>query len=102
MIQSKILIYILAGVVGLSSISSIVGVVKDKLYPVEKTYTKEAVELILKHRELENEIEQLKIENQVIEKDNERLTKSITADSTIIYDSSRSYRDSLRTVLFNR
>lgn len=102
MIQSKILIYAIAGLLGLGSVSSLFRGVKDSFFPTEKTYTKEAVALILKHKELQNEISKLKIENQVIEKDNERLKTNITSDSTIIYDSSRQYRDSLREFLFSR
>jgi hypothetical protein len=99
MFQNKILIYVLGFILSLSIISTIVNNVKD--YFKEPTYTKEAVELLLKHQSLKKEIENKLIEIEIIEKDNERLKQNITADSTIIYDSSREYRDSLRAVLFN-
>jgi len=100
MIQNKILIYVIVGLLSLGAISSIFKNVKDTLFPEERTYTKEAVELMLKHERLKQEIKVLEIENKIIEKDNERLTKNITTDSTIVYNSSRAYRDSLRAELF--
>jgi hypothetical protein len=100
MIQSKILIYIIGGLLSLGAVSSIFNNAKDQFFPEEKTYSLEAVELILKHNKLKEQIKALEIENQIIEKDNERITKSISADSTVVYNSSRSYRDSLRTELF--
>jgi hypothetical protein len=98
MVQSKILIYVVVGFLALGSVSSIFNGLKDSFFPSEKTYTKEAVELILKHKELLTENEKLRIENQVIEKDNERLQKEIPIDSAIVWDSHREYRDSLRAV----
>jgi len=98
MLQSKAIVYILIAVFSLSTLSTIVSNVKD--YFKEPTYSKEAVELMLKHAKLKQEIEDLKIENKIIEKDNERLKQNITTDSTVIYNSSREYRDSLRAVLF--
>ena len=98
MLQSKAIVYILIAVFSLSTLSTIVSNVKD--YFKESTYSKEAVELMLKHAKLKQEIEDLKIENKIIEKDNERLKQNITTDSTVIYNSSREYRDSLRAVLF--
>jgi hypothetical protein len=98
MLQSKAIIYILAAVFSLSIVSSIVNNVKD--YFKEPTYTKDAIELMIKHDRLKQEIKKLEIDNQIIEKDNERLKHNITSDSITIYDSSRAYRDSLRAVLF--
>jgi hypothetical protein len=98
MLQNKAIVYILIAVFSLSTLSTIVSNVKD--YFKEPTYSKEAVELMLKHAKLKQDIEDLKIENKIIEKDNERLKQNITTDSTIIYNSSREYRDSLRAVLF--
>lgn len=98
LISNKILIYIAITVFSLSTVSSIVSNVKD--YFKEPTYTKEAVELILKHAKLKQEIEDLKIENQIIEKDNERIKQDISADSNIVWNSSKHYRDSLRSELF--
>jgi len=100
LLQNKIIVYILAAVFSLSLINGIVGNVKD--YFKEPTYTKEAVELIIKHRALKKENENLKLEIDVIERDNERIKQSISADSSVIFDSSRQYRDSLRSALFNR
>ena len=98
MLQNKLLIYAVGTILSLSIISTIVSNVKD--YFKEPTYTKEAVELMLKHQELKIEIKEKLIEIQIIEKDNERLKQSIGIDSAIIYDSSREYRDSLRNYLF--
>lgn len=86
----------------MGALSSITNNIRDTFFPPEKTYSKEAVELMLKHNELKQEIKSLKIENEIIEKDNERISKDITTDSLTIYSSSRAYRDSLRTALFNR
>ncbi len=97
MLQSKILIYVIGGLVSLSIISTIVSNVKD--YFKEPTYTKEAVELLLKHQALKSEIKEKLIEIQIIEKDNERLKQSITSDSVTIWSSSVQYRDSLREYL---
>jgi len=96
MLQGKILIYVIGGIVSLSIISTIVSNVKD--YFKEPTYTKEAVELLLKHQALKSEIKEKLIEIQIIEKDNERLKQSITADSSVIWNSSIHFRDSLRSI----
>ena len=74
--------------------------VKD--FFTEPTYTKEAVELMLKHDRLKQENKKLELEIQVIEKDNERLKQNISADSAVIHNSSRAYRDSLRAVIFGQ
>lgn len=99
MFQNKILTYVIGVVLSLSIISTIVSNVKD--YFKEPTYTKEAVELLLKHQALKKEIQDKLIEIEIIEKDNERLKQNIASDSATIYDSSREYRDSLRAVFFN-
>jgi|TARA_R110000787_G_scaffold23873_1_gene68056 hypothetical protein len=92
--------WVFAGLFSLGSVSSIFSNIKESFFPLEKTYSLEAVELILKHNKLKEQIKALQIENQIIEKDNERISKSISADSNIVYNSSRAYRDSLRTELF--
>jgi len=68
----------------------------------EVNYSEKEVSLILKVERLNNQIKELKIESQIIEKDNERINKNITIDSVVIYDSSRKYRDSLRSVYFSK
>ena len=100
MFSNKILIYIVAGTIALSLISNIITTIKDWTKP--PTYTKEAIELMVKHAQLKKEIEQYKIENDSLKKDYEKIVLSITQDSTIIHNSSRAYRDSLRNYIFNR
>lgn len=97
-LSKTILIYIVGGLLSLSIISSLINNIKD--YFKEPTYTKEAVELMLKHQQLKLEIENLQKEIEIIEADNERIKSDISKDSTIIYNSSREYRDSLRAVIF--
>jgi len=65
-------------------------------------FTPKEVALMMKVKDLNKEIEDLKIENEIIEKDNERITQNIGADSAAIYDGSRAYRDSLRAELFGQ
>ena len=102
MIQSKILIYVIVGLLSLVAVSNTFKNLNDTFFPEEKTYSLEAVELMIKHDRLKKEIQNIRLENEVIEKDNERLKKSIGADSSYIFDSSRQYRDSLRSAIFNR
>ncbi len=97
MLKSNLFIYFIGFLLTISIISSLVTNVKE--YFKEPTYTKEAVELMLKHQQLKNEIKELEIENQIIEKDNERLKQNITSDSITIWSSSIQYRDSLRAIL---
>lgn len=97
---NKILIYVIVGVLTIGALSGMFKNGKDIFFPPEKTYSLKAVKLILKHDRLRQEIKDLEIENEIIEKDNERITKDITADSSTIYDSSREFRDSLRAELF--
>lgn len=99
-VSNRIVIWVIVGILSLGALSSIFSNVKDSFFPAEKTYSKEAVELMLKHSKLKEEIKNLQIENEIIEKDNERITHNITADSSAIYNSSRAYRDSLRAELF--
>lgn len=94
----KILIYVGVGLMLLNLVFNTISNIKN--INKEPTYTKEAVELMIKHSILKKEIEQYKITNQIIEQDNDRLKKSINADSVVIYTSSRAYRDSLRAELF--
>lgn len=100
MFSNKILIYIVAGTIALSLISNIIATIKDWTKP--PTYTKEAIELMVKHAQLKQEIERYKLENDSLKKDYEKIVLSITQDSTIIHNSSRAYRDSLRNYIFNR
>ncbi len=100
MLQSKILIYISGGLLSLVALSSVVSNVKDTFFPEEKTFSLEAVQMMLKHDRLMQENKTLLIENEIIEKDNERLKHDIDSDSTIVANSSRQYRDSLRAELF--
>jgi hypothetical protein len=98
--QNKILIYVIVGLLSFGALSSIFSNVKDTFFPAEKTYSIEAVELMLKHDRLKQENKKLLIENEVIEKDNERLKHDIDTDSVTVANSSRQYRDSLRAELF--
>jgi hypothetical protein len=100
MFQSKILIYIVIGLLSLVSLSSVFKNVKDTFFPTEKTYSLEAVKLMIKHDRLIQKDKELEIEYEIMEKDNERLKNDKTADSTVIFNSSRAYRDSLRAELF--
>jgi len=97
-VSKTLLIYIGGGLLSLSILSSLVNNIKD--YFKEPTYTKEAVELMLKHQKLKLEIENLKKEIEIIEADNERIKHDISKDSIVIYNSSREYRDSLRAIIF--
>ena len=100
MFTNKILIYVVAGVVALSLISNIITTIKD--WTKEPVYTKEAIEIMVKHAQLKKENEAYKIEIDSLKKDYEKIVISITQDSTIIHNSSRAYRDSLRNYIFNR
>lgn len=97
MLQGKFFLYFIGAILAIGTIFTIVNNVKD--YFKEPTYTKEAVELMLKHQKLKREIESLLIENQIIEKDNERLKQNITSDSITIWSSSIQFRDSIREYL---
>lgn len=97
-LQNKIIVYIVVSLLGLSIVKGFIDTIKD--FFAEPTYTKKAVELMLKHDRLKQKNKKLELEIQVIEKDNERLKHDITADSLTIYNSSRAYRDSLRAELF--
>jgi len=100
MLQSKVLIYIVIGLLSLVSLSSVFKNVKDTFFPAEKTYSLEAVQMMIKHDRLKQENKDLLIDNEVIEKDNERLKKGIPADSVFIANTSRNYRDSIRAATF--
>ncbi len=65
-------------------------------------YSEKEVALIIKVKDLNKEINDLKLENKIIEKDNERISHNIGADSSAIYNGSREYRDSLRAELFGQ
>jgi hypothetical protein len=99
-VSNRIVIWALVGILSLGSISSIFSNIRDTFFPQEKTYSLEAVQLMLKHDRLKQEIKDLQIENEIIEKDNERITHNISSDSATVYNSSRAYRDSLRAELF--
>ncbi len=101
-VSNRVVIWILIGVLSLGALSSLFATVKDSFFPQEKTYSLEAVELMLKHDRLKQEIKDLQLENEIIEKDNERITQNIGTDSAAIYDGSRAYRDSLRAELFRQ
>lgn len=100
MLDSKIVIYVLAGVFSLSLISGIINNVKD--YLKEPSFTKEAVELIIKHEALKKTNQDLLLEIENYKKAYERIEQDISLDSNIIFNSDREYRDSLRRVIFNR
>jgi hypothetical protein len=102
MIQSKILIYIVGGILLLGSLQSIFKNAKDQFFPAERMYSLEEAKLMLKHDSIINHDAVLVKEFNVIEKDNERLKDNIVGDSTIIYNSSRQYRDSIRSSIFSR
>ena len=99
-VSNRLVIWVFVGLLSLGALSSVFSNIKDTFFPAEKTYSKEAVELMLKHDRLKQEIRDLQMENEIIEKDNERITKDISADSSAVYNSSRAYRDSLRAELF--
>lgn len=99
-LSNKWTLYAIIGVFSLSIIANIVGNIKEMRK--EPTYTKEAVELMIKHSLLEKKTEELLITNKILEMDIARLSKSIEQDSLIIHNSSRAYRDSLRNYIFNR
>lgn len=97
---NKILIYIVASIIGISLLSNIITTIKDWTKP--PTYTKEAIEVMIKHAKLKEQIEQYKQENELLKKDYTKIVNSITEDSLLIHNSDRAYRDSLRNYLFNR
>ena len=99
-VKNRILLYVIVGIVLLGSLSSMFTNIKSTFFPEEKTYSIEAVKLMIKHDRIREENKELKIENQVIEKDNEKLIQDTGADSTIIHNSSRAYRDSIRASIF--
>ena len=98
MIKTEKLLFLIVGILGVLLVLEITGVFDN-----EQTvgYSEKEVALMIKVKDLDREISKLKIENEIIEKDNERIKQNINVDSAIIFDSSRQYRDSLRTVLFN-
>lgn len=100
LLSNKWILYAIIGVFSLSIIANIVGNIKEMRK--EPTYTKEAVELMIKHSLLEKKTEELLITNKILEMDIARLSKSIEQDSLVIHNSSRAYRDSLRNYIFNR
>jgi hypothetical protein len=99
MIQSKVLIYVVVGILLLGSLSGILKNAKDQFFPAERVYTLEEAKLMLKHDSIINYDAELVIEFNVMEKDNERLTKDIPGDSVTIVNGSISYKDSLRAAL---
>ena len=99
--QNKILIYVIVGILLLGSLSGILKNTRDQFFPAERVYTLEEARLMLKHDSIINHDAQLIIEFNVIEKENEKLIKDIPGDSTVIHNSSRHYRDSIRASLFN-
>ncbi|PIZ50428.1 hypothetical protein COY27_07135 [Candidatus Woesearchaeota archaeon CG_4_10_14_0_2_um_filter_33_13] len=99
-LSNKWVLYAIIGLFSLSIISNFIGNIKEMRK--EPTYTKEAVELMIKHSLLEKKNEELLITNKILEMDIARLSQSIDKDSTIIHNSSRAYRDSLRNYIFNR
>lgn len=99
-LSNKWILYAIIGVFSLSIIANIVGNIKEMRK--EPTYTKEAVELMIKHAKLKEQIEQYKQENELLKKDYTKIVNSITEDSLLIHNSDRAYRDSLRNYLFNR
>lgn len=100
LLSNKWILYAIIGLFSLSIIANIVGNIKEMRK--EPTYTKEAVELMIKHSLLEKKTEELLITNKILEMDIARLSKSIEQDSMVIHNSSRAYRDSLRNYLFNK
>jgi len=98
--KDKTLLYLIVGGLILNLLTSI-------LLPIinlkdQDVYSKDEVELMLKHQAIEIEASYLKKENEIIEKDNERIKENIGSDSTIIFDSSRAFRDSIRRYIFNQ
>lgn len=100
--ENKILIYVIIGILLLGSLSGIFKNISDQFFPGERVYTLEEAKLMLKHDSIMNYDSVLEMEYNVMEKDNERLKKDVIGDSTIIYNSSRSYRDSIRASVFAR
>jgi hypothetical protein len=97
MIKKESILYLVVGLIVVFLALDIFGVFDTKV-PVG--YSPKEVALMMKVKDLNEEIEDLKIENEIIEKDNERITQNIGTDSAAIYDGSRAYRDSLRAELF--
>ena len=96
MIRTEKIFQIVVGVIALLLALEIGGIFqKDE--PLG--YSEKEVALMIKIKELDNKLKSLESENQIIEKDNEKLQKEIPADSAIVWDSHRKYRDSLRAVL---
>lgn len=79
---------------GLLTIIMLQGLLNDNSNPENELYR-------AKINELNQDIVELNKSIYIIDRDNERLKKDINKDSTVIYDSSREYRDSIRAALFN-
>jgi len=63
-------------------------------------HTDKEVQLMMLLKDKNEEIKNLKVDNELMVKDYERIEKNIGADSVVFYNSSRAYRDSLRASIF--
>ena len=97
MIKAEKLLYIIVAILAVFLTMEISGLLDSKQ---PNGYSEKEVALMMKVKDLSEEIEGLKNENLIIEKDNERIKGSIGSDSVIVWNSSREYRDSLRAELF--
>lgn len=97
---NRIIIIVVLVLLCFGSLSSMYSNLKDTFFPEEKTYSLEAVKLMIKHDRIIQRDKELEIEYNIIVKDNERLKKNIPADSVFIANASRAYRDSIRAATF--
>ena len=92
--MSKIRIeHILIGLLSILIINSFINVFKGTGMSEEEHLWR------VKYNELEKINESLLIENEIIQKDYERIEKNMSSDSSAVWNGSRVYRDSLRAIL---
>ena len=83
-------------VIGFLLLLEIFGIFESE---IKNGYSEKEVELMIQIKELNNKIDNLKAENEIIEKDNEKLQTEIPLDSAVVWNSHRLYRDSLRSAI---
>ena len=96
MSNSEKTIQISVVIIGFLLILEIFGIFESE---TKKGYSEKELALMIKIENLNNKIESLKAENEIIEKDNEKLQSEIPVDSAIVWNAHREYRDSLRSAI---
>ena len=96
MIRTEKLFQLLVIIIGLLLVMEIIGIFEPES---SVGYSEKEVQLMLQIKELNSKIDNLKAENEIIEKDNEKLQSEIPIDSAVVWNAHRLYRDSLRSAI---